>query len=278
MESLEGSAYRLQPERGAQVVIEDAPLIEWAKTRGIPPSQAVITALERGILPVRYLKNRSALDLSEQLRICRSRVLICGCGGLGGVLASLLGRAGVGYLRLVDGDHFAPSNLNRQWFCDAESLGRNKAEIARDRIFKINPLLDVAAVPSHFGDSNAHQILDSVDLVLDALDNLPSRFQLFESARKLGLPLIHGAVAGWWGQVTTFMPGSAAHLDQVYGEHRHRSEAEEGLGVLGPAAALIGSIQSMEALRLLAGLSPAYAGSLLYYDGESGEQVRVPLS
>ncbi len=278
MKSLEGSAYRLQPERGAQLVIEDAPLIEWAKTRGIPPSQAVIAALERSILPVRYLKNCSALKLSEQLRICRSRVLICGCGGLGGVLASLLGRAGVGFLRLVDGDQFAPSNLNRQWFCDAESLGRNKAETARDRILKINPLLKVEAVPNHFRDSNAPQILDSIDLVLDALDNLPSRFLLFESARRAGLPFVHGAVAGWWGQVTTFMPGSAAHLDQVYGEHRHRSEAEEGLGVLGPAAALIGSIQSMEALRLLAGLSPAYAGSLLYYDGESGEQVRVPLS
>ncbi|MHC1742968.1 MAG: ThiF family adenylyltransferase [Syntrophobacteraceae bacterium] len=277
VQSLEASAYRIESGDAVQTVIEEGPLLEWARTQGVLPGRAVTAALECGILPVRYLKNCHGLHLSEQLRICRSRVLICGCGGLGGVLASLLGRAGVGFLRLADGDDFAASNLNRQWFCDAESLGRNKAETGRERLLKINPFLEVEAVSDHFVESNAHRLLGSIDLVLDALDNLPARFLLFEATRQAGLPFIHGAVAGWWGQVATFMPGSKASLGQVYGEQRERSEAEEALGVLGPAAALIGSLQSMEALRLLAGRSPAYAGTLLYYDGETGEQVMVPL-
>jgi molybdopterin/thiamine biosynthesis adenylyltransferase len=277
MASLEGSAGHIEVNGKSLSVIEDEPLLRDARLRCVSPATVLAEALERNILPLRYLKNRNGLQWEEQRRICSSRALICGCGGLGGTLGSLLARAGVGFLRIADGDVFAPSNLNRQWFCDLDGLARNKAQTARDRILRINPFIEVEALPVHLEEANARELLDSIDLVLDALDNLPARFLLFETARQAGVPFIHGAVAGWWGQVATFLPGSRTHLRQIYGEQRRKSEAEELLGVLGPTAALIASLQSLEALRLLAGRPPAYAERLLYYDGESGEQVMIPL-
>lgn len=277
MTSLEAHADRITVGGSMQAVIDDETLLRYALARSVSPSAAQAAALERGILPLRYVKNQNGLQWAEQVRLCRSRVLICGCGGLGGVLGSLLARAGVGFLRVVDGDAFAPSNLNRQWLSDLDSLGRNKAHTARERLGRINPFVEVDAVPGHLDASNAGDILDSMDLALDALDNLPARFLLFEAARQAAIPFIHGAVAGWWGQVATFLPGSRSHLRQVYGDQRERGEAEEHLGVLGPTAALIGSLQALEALRLLAGRPPVYAESLLYYDGETGDQARMPL-
>lgn len=278
MERLEECVDFIQVEGREQGVIQDEPLLRWAEARSLTPREAVVRALERGILPLRYVRNLVSLGIAEQLSLCRSRALICGCGGLGGALGSLLARAGVGSIRFVDGDAFTPSNLNRQWFCDTSSIGRNKAETARDRVLRINPLLEVQAFPLRMEASNVKQLLDSVDLALDALDDLPSRFVLFEAAQDMEIPFIHAAVAGWLGQIATFTPNFPAHLSQIYGRHRRRSEAEEALGVLGPTAAVIGSLQSMEALRVLTGKSPAYEGSLLYFDGESGEQALTPLS
>ncbi len=276
MSTLDELADRFMVCGRPQAVIDEETLLGWASSQSISPPAAQMAALERGIMPLRYVKNQSGLQWGEQARLCRSRVLLCGCGGLGGVVASLLARVGVGFLRLVDGDVFAVTNLNRQWFSDLDSLGRNKADTARKRLGRINPFVEVEALPCTLDASNAMQLLDTMDLVVDAVDNLPSRFELFEAAQRAGIPFIHGAVAGWWGQVATFLPGSRTHLHQVYGGRRERAEAEEHLGVLGATAALIGSLQALEAVRLLAGRRPAHAENWLYYDGETGEQVRVP--
>jgi molybdopterin/thiamine biosynthesis adenylyltransferase len=82
--------------------------------------------------------------------------------------------------------------------------------------------------------------------------------------------MIHAAVAGWWGQMTTLLPDSSTGLHQIYGKKRSRDTAEEALGVLGPTAAVLGSLEALEALRLLTGKASAYSGTLLYFDGESG--------
>jgi molybdopterin-synthase adenylyltransferase len=260
-----------------RLVIEDHALLDWSVQNGIAPRFAQIEALAAGIIPLRYVKNLSAIGLSEQLRICRSSVLICGCGGLGGVLINLLARLGVGRLRVVDEDTFAPSNLNRQWLCDTAHLGQPKALVAQQEVQAINPLAEVEAFPEILDETNAHSLLEGMDAVLDALDNLPARFLLAEVARRLGIPFIHGAATGWWGQVSTFMPDSVLDLTAIYGTKRSRDTAEIALGILGPSPSLIGSLQAFEAIRLLSGRKPAYVNRLLFFDGESGVMELIPL-
>jgi len=258
-------------------VIEDAPLLEWAARQGISPREAQLRALGQEIVPVRYLKNFEAIKLSEQVRLCESRVLVCGCGGLGGVIIQLLARAGVGRLRLLDPDIFVSSNLNRQWFSETATLGRSKAETAAERVLAINPFVEVEHHSLRLGEEKAFHLLAETRVAVDALDNLKARFALEAGARKRDIPFIHGAVAGWWGQMVTFPAHSPHSLQTIYGAMRHRDPAEEAMGVLGPTASVIGSLQAMETLRILAGRNPAHADRLLYFDGDTGAFTTLPL-
>ncbi|MEM5787660.1 MAG: HesA/MoeB/ThiF family protein [Syntrophobacteraceae bacterium] len=260
-----------------KLIIDDEDLLAWARENGRTPGEAQIVALESGIVPHRYLKNLTALTLSEQLRICGSAVFVCGCGGLGGTLVNLLSRAGTGFLRIADCDVFAPSNLNRQLLSDIHQMSRPKAETALDSIAAINPFVRVESRTVLLDQSNAESLVSGCDLVLDAMDNIAGRFALAEAAARLNIPFVHAAVAGWWGQVCTFPPGSRVSLSNIYGNRRVKEDAEDAVGVMGPAAAVIGSLQAFEALRILSGRQPSYANRLLYFDGETGEIVFLPL-
>ncbi len=275
--SLEDWAYPIDYLGGSYLVIDDDALLEWAQSNGISPRDAQIEALQRKIIPLRYAKNFRALTLAEQRKLCESRVLICGCGGIGGVLINLLSRAGVGTLRLVDGSTFAPSNLNRQWFCDTHALSRPKAEVANERVRAINPLIEVEACSTHMDEDNVESLIKGMDLVVDALDDLPVRFLLAEAAKHAKIPFIHAAATGWWGQISTFLPGSFFDLHDVYGQETEQDPAVEMMGALGPAPAVIGGLAAFEAIRLLSGRNSAYADQLLYLDGESGRMDVVPL-
>ncbi|MCU0588602.1 MAG: HesA/MoeB/ThiF family protein [Syntrophobacteraceae bacterium] len=257
-------------------VIDDAQLLDWAARERLSPRKAQVMALGREIIPARYLKNFEAMSLGEQIRLCEGSALVCGCGGLGGTIIQLLARAGVGCLRLVDPDVFAPSNLNRQWMSDTKALGQSKAETAAERARTINPFVDVESHPVRLDEDNAFELLAGMDIAVDALDNLAARFALEEGARRRSIPFLHGAVAGWWGQISTFMPRSAYSLETIYGLRRQRDPAEEAMGVPGPTAAVIGSLQAMEAMRILAGKEPAWADRLLYFDGETGTTSLLP--
>ncbi|HOV85579.1 MAG TPA: ThiF family adenylyltransferase [Syntrophobacteraceae bacterium] len=254
----------------SQLVIQDHDLLEWAKNHGISPRDAVVEVLRSRIVPLRYAGNVRALSLAEQRRVCESRVLVCGCGGVGGVLINLLARAGVGTLRLVDGAVFVPSHLNRQWHCDTRELSRPKAEAAGERARAANPLIKVEVFPVAMDEKNAESLVEGTDLVMDALDDLPARFVLAETAKSKKVPLIHTAAVGWWGQVSTFLPESIFDLRNVYGRGEEQSQSDEWMGALGPAPTVIGGLAAFEALRLLAGRNPAYADQLCYLDGESG--------
>lgn len=255
----------------SRLVIDDGSLLEWASENRLTPGQAAVEAIRSRITPLRYLKNFSALGFDEQLRLCESSVFICGCGGLGGNLVNLMARAGVGELRVADRDIFVPTNLNRQLYCDTEHLSRPKVHVAEERVRSVNPFVDVKACAQALDADNAAELIEGTGLVLDALDDLPARFILAEAARRLGIPFVHGAAAGWWGQVCTFMPDSAMRLSDIYGSRTVKDPAEESVGVLGPAPAVISSLQAFEAIRILTGRKPAYADRLLYFDGETGE-------
>lgn len=275
--TLKDHAYLIDYAGKSQLVIEDGALLVWARKNQMRPAQAQVSALREGIIPLRYLKNFRGLQVAEQARLCASKVVVCGCGGLGGIVTQLLARAGVGELRLVDGDVFCTSNLNRQLLCTTPLLSRPKAQVAEETVQAINPLIDVKAHPQKATAANVTALLQGADLVIDALDNLPSRFLVADAARTLKIAFLHAAVAGWWGQISTFPAESKRELKSIYGERTSREPQEISLGVLGPTAAAIGSMQALEAIRLLTGRTPAYADKLLYFDGENGLTQIVPL-
>jgi len=274
---LEDLAYPIDELGDSQLVIEDEALLTWAQRSGISPRNAQIEALQNRIIPLRYAKNFHSLTLAEQRHICESRVLVCGCGGLGGVVINLLARAGVGTLRLVDGGVFVPSNLNRQWFCETQKISQQKSEVTGARVRSINPFIEIEVFATFMDENNAGSFIEGMDLVMDALDDLPVRFLLAETAKRIRVPFIHAAAVGWWGQVSTFLPDSFLDLHSVYGHGEEQSQADDVMGVLGPAPAVIGGLAAFEAIRLLSGRNSAYADQLCYLDGESGRLDVIPL-
>jgi len=213
--------------------------------------EAEVAALEAGVVPSRYLRNIGTLGLEGQARLLRSCVGVCGLGGLGGHVVEFLARYGVGHLVLVDGEVFEENNLNRQLLCREEDIGRPKVEAARERVNAINPSLEVV---THFRFMTAEevpQLFGEAQVVIDALDTASSRLDLEEGCRRLGIPMVHGAIAGHCGQVMTIYPGDPG-LRAVYlkGEDRGIEVLE---GNPPPTPALVAALQAHEAVKVLCG-------------------------
>jgi molybdopterin/thiamine biosynthesis adenylyltransferase len=172
-----------------------------------------IAALENGIVPERYARNMRTCSLEDQTALLRARVGIVGLGGLGGTVAEVLARMGVGRLRIVDGDRFEDSNLNRQLLSTIEGMGQLKSEAARARVARINPSVDVTALTEFVTAENAGAVLAGCDVVVDCLDNLHTRFVVEDACRRIGCPLVSAAVAGASGHVTTIFPAPQRRRD-----------------------------------------------------------------
>ncbi|SFM93931.1 HesA/MoeB/ThiF family protein [Thermodesulforhabdus norvegica] len=256
-------------------VLEDEDIIKVALDFGISPSEVSALALDHHIVPHRYIKNLNTLTPKQQAMICRSRLLVCGCGGLGGVIIHLAARIGFGFIRCIDPDNFSPSNANRQWFCYSSTEGSEKAKAVQKITKDVNPLVTLDALVETVKKSH----LEGVDIVIDALDNVPDRLILDDWCRQLKIPLIHGAVRGWWGQVLTVTSDSTVRLRALYENSTAETDttAEESLGVLASTVSTIASLQVAEAVKLATGQVPAFAERLLYVDLEAGEFHKIPL-
>lgn len=197
----------------------------------------------------RYIRNMKTLSPEENSNLKNFRVCVVGCGGLGGYIIEELGRLGIGYITAVDGDAFEESNLNRQLLSSVENLGCSKAEAAEDRMKKVNPQIKVVPVYQRLNMENGYDIIDGHDVIIDALDNIESRLVLEKLAEKAGIPIVHGAIGGWFGQVTTVFPGDRI-LSLLYPQSEsHGIEKELGNPSFTPA--VIASIQVAEAVKLL---------------------------
>ena len=159
------------------------------------------------MMDVRYERNIPALTEEECLALQNKRALVVGCGGLGGHIIDMLARIGVGSLRVVDGDVFEPSNLNRQLLSEVPLLGIKKAKAASNHIAQVNPQTRVEAVEEFLTEANVRDLIADCDVVLDALDNIPTRKLLAEACAKAGIPYVYGAIAGWVAQAAVSMPG-----------------------------------------------------------------------
>jgi molybdopterin/thiamine biosynthesis adenylyltransferase len=209
----------------------------------------------------RYIRNHKAISEEQQELLKNKRVLVVGCGGLGGYVIECLGRLGVGHLVVVDGDVFDETNLNRQLLSSIMHLGKPKVLAAQQRMQAINPLVKVDAHQVRITDVNAPGLMQGCDLVIDALDNIPSRMVLIKAARDADIPLVHGAIAGWFGQVYIVKPGDK-ELEILYESSPSEKGVEIELGNLAFTAAMVASIQAAEAVKLLLGLGESIRGLL----------------
>jgi molybdopterin-synthase adenylyltransferase len=136
-----------------------------------------------------FTRNIGFVDENEQTRLRTARVAVCGVGGMGGVVAQVLARAGVGSLAILDKDRFEPSNNNRQIYAHTGTWGRTKVEVTAEELARVNPALDVRAF-DHFGDDNVAAVLDGVDVAVNGMDELPACLRLWRAARARGIPVV----------------------------------------------------------------------------------------
>lgn len=210
-------------------------------------------ALALGLLPSRYQRNRNAITVLDQVKLFASRVAVIGCGGLGGYVIEQLARLGVGTIVAIDPDVFEEHNLNRQLLSSPGAVGQPKVLAAAARVREINPA--VTLMPEHiaYSSENGKDLLTGTNVVIDALDSIPVRLALSKTCSELGIPLIHGAIAGWYGQITTQFPGDQT-VEALYSRWVDGRGAEKHLGNPAFTPAVVASIQSAEVCKVLLGV------------------------
>ena len=236
-----------------------------------------LAAVRMHILPERYRLNLGTVGWQGLLALLQATVAVAGAGGIGGWVIEGLARMGVGRLIIIDGDRFEESNLNRQLGCTERVLGRPKVECFAARIAEVNGAVSVMAKATLLDEQNTVELLAGAQVVVDALDTLPARLVLQNAAARLGIPMIHGAIAGYTGQVMTIFPGDPG-LRTLYGKGtlpERGIETQTG----NPAATpmMVSAWQIQEVVKFLVGRGDLLRNRLLMMDAESGEVSEIRL-
>jgi adenylyltransferase/sulfurtransferase len=200
---------------------------------------------------------------SGQENLKKARILVAGAGGLGSAILTYLAVAGLGKIRVIDGDIVELSNLNRQVLHSDKDIGRSKVDSAKEKLEALNPDISVEAIKEIITKDNVFELVGDYPIV-DAMDNLPTRLLLNRVAVKKNLPLFHGAVYGFEGRATTVIPGKTACLRCLY-----QGVIPGKTPVVGVTPAVIGCIQATEVIKYILGTGELLADRLLIYDGLS---------
>jgi molybdopterin/thiamine biosynthesis adenylyltransferase len=216
---------------------------------GIPKRIAESLACGLHIFPKRYQLNAGTFGNVGQKQLLRSKAMIVGLGGLGGHVVEQLVRCGLGILLGVDADLFDKTNLNRQLYSDLKTIGFRKTEATQRRVVAINDAVEFHSFLCKVEDLE-DKAYDGVDLIFDCLDTIPSRLNLQEVGERLDIPIIHGAIGGWYGQVAIVWPGSKL-LSNVYGTRQEGIEKALGNPPFTPA--FIASLMVSEGIKVLLG-------------------------
>lgn len=208
------------------------------------------------------------IDIDGQQKLFDSRVLIVGLGGLGSPVALYLAAAGVGTLLLADHDQVDLTNLQRQIIHQSSSVGQRKVDSAAERLLALNPGVECRKLPEALAGEGLHSAVAEVDLVLDCSDNFNTRQAVNAACFALGKPLVSGAAIRLEGQLSVFDPRDAQSpcYQCLYGDGDDTALSCSEAGVLGPLVGLVGSLQALEALKLLAGFGKPLVGRLLLID------------
>ena len=202
-----------------------------------------------------------------QLKLRSSKACLIGVGGLGSPIATQLVGMGVGYLRIVDRDIVSRSDLHRQHLYDVDSVGLPKVEIAQQKLSRLNPDVNIEAVPESLNSINAEEIIGGMDVVLDGLDRPEPRYLVNRICHQLKSPYVYGAAIEAFGNTSTILPGKTFCLECFM--PGLKDEDLPVCGVVGVHPSVIGmvaSVQVSEAVRLLTGQQPKLLNKLLYID------------
>ena len=213
----------------------------------------------------KYDRQIMIADIGEegQEKLKRARVFIAGVGGLGSSAAIYLTAAGVGKICVVDHDRVELSNLNRQVLHWEKDIGKKKVSSAREKLKKINHEVKIEAIEKTITETNVFQLIAGFDVIVDAMDNLPTRYLLNKAAIEKNIPFFHGAVYGFEGRAMTIIPGKTACLRCVY----RGDIPKEKFPVIGVTPAVIGCIQATEVIKYIVGIGELLKNRLLIYDG-----------
>lgn len=198
-----------------------------------------------------------------QEKLKNARAFIAGAGGLGSPISIYLAAAGVGTIRIVDQDRVDLSNLNRQVLHWDDDIGETKADSALAKLADLNPTINVETSCETITDKNVSYLVAGFDLIIDAMDNFPTRYLLNKVALDINIPFFHGAVRGFEGRAMTIIPGKTACLRCMY----KGPIPEEKFPVIGVAPAVIGSIQATEVIKYIIGIGDLLENRMLVYDG-----------
>lgn len=189
-----------------------------------------------------------------QKALARTRILCVGAGGLGSPVLSYLAAAGIGFIRIVDGDGVEESNLQRQVLFSVDDLGANKAVAAAVRLRQLNPDLQIEPIGEMLRESNAERMMADVDIIVDGSDNFATKYLINDTAVKLGKPVVYGSVLGFVAHVSTFWAAKGPCLRCLFPEvPRDHIPSCADAGVLGAVVGMAGSLQALEAIKLALG-------------------------
>lgn len=198
-----------------------------------------------------------------QEKLKQAKVVIAGSGGLGSAASMYLVAAGIGTVRIVDHDRVELSNLNRQVLHWDKDIGRNKVDSAAEKLSQLNQAVKIESVAEMINEASISRLVAGFDVIVDAMDNLLTRYLLNRVAVENHIPFIHGAVSGFEGRAMTIIPGKTACLRCVY----RGSNPQEKFTVIGVSPAIIGCIQATEVIKHITGIGKLLTNRLLVYDG-----------
>jgi molybdopterin/thiamine biosynthesis adenylyltransferase len=220
--------------------------------------------LEKGILPLRYQRNMGIMGIQGQKILLKSRIIVVGLGGLGGYVVEESARAGIGQIVGVDPDVFESTNLNRQLLATEHSIGKKKIDKAGARIKEINNSIEFTgySIPA---DKLPKKIYCNADLVFDCLDNITDRRILANKCAAADVPLVHGAIAGWYGEVAVIWPNSNL-FEKIYLRKEQKKGIEQDLGTPSFTPAVTASVMVAKGIKILLGKDTDKEKKMLFFD------------
>lgn len=198
-----------------------------------------------------------------QEKIRQAKVLVIGAGGLGSPVLLYLAGAGVGTIGIMDDDIISESNLQRQILYDSQSLGEPKVEIACRKLQALNPECRIVPMQQRLNSENASKIIIEYDIVVDATDNLSSRYVINDACIECGKPFVYGSICEFDGQVSVFNYQGGPSYRDLYPYHEKIADFEQPLGVIGALPGVIGTLQAAETIKLILGSQDTLSGKLL---------------
>lgn len=213
----------------------------------------------------RYSRQISLKEIGRegQEKIKKAKVLVIGAGGLGSPVLLYLAGAGVGTIGIMDDDLVSESNLQRQILYDSLSLGKPKVEIARHKLQALNPGCRIQSIQQRLTSENASKIITHYDIVVDATDNLPSRYIIDDACVECGKPFVYGSICEFEGQLSVFNYRQGPTYRDLYPYHEKIADFQQPSGVIGALPGVVGSLQATETLKLILEKENTLSGKLL---------------